>query len=227
MNDYSILKNALGEVFEKELYSFAKEAYSLPDHVFSEKFNKKMDRLIKRRSRSYYKFINTAGKRAACIAAVIIIASLSLLTVRAVRETVYRFLVGIFGDHTEVAVESDMGDHPKTIETEYYLDGLPEGFELVEHSFRELRCFTMFVKGDEFITFEQYTTDQYHYVFDNEHSEYTEIIGENGISYFIRDDIEDDSHSVIWKNEQYIFRLESNIDKNEAIELCKSTKIKE
>ena len=227
MNDYSILKNALGEVFEKELDSFAKEAYSLPDHVFSEKFNKKMDRLIKRRSRSYYKFINTAGKRAACIAAVIIIASLSLLTVRAVRETVYRFLVGIFGDHTEVAVESDMGDHPKTIETEYYLDGLPEGFELVEHSYANRRNFSMFVKGDEFVIFEQHTADQYQFVFDNEHSEYYEVPVDEDIIFFIRYDMKDNSYSVIWENEEYVFKVHSNIDKNEVIELCKSTKIKE
>jgi hypothetical protein len=43
------------------------------DFTFSEKFIKRMNKLIRAQRKSYYKFINTAAKRAAVIFAAIII----------------------------------------------------------------------------------------------------------------------------------------------------------
>ena len=66
-----------------------------------------MDKLIRRRNKPYFNLICTGGRRAACIAAVVIILSASSLSVEAVREAVHDFFMSIFEDHTAVSVNSD------------------------------------------------------------------------------------------------------------------------
>lgn len=67
MNEFTIFQNALGEVFESELNDFFAGIDLEQPHTFSDKFNRRMSKLIKRREKSYYILISTAGRRAACI----------------------------------------------------------------------------------------------------------------------------------------------------------------
>ena len=107
MDNYSILSRAIGEAFEPKLDEFIDSVNFDVNAEFSEKFERKMDKLIRRRNKPYFNLICTGGRRAACIAAVVIILSASSLSVEAVREAVHDFFMSIFEDHTAVSVNSD------------------------------------------------------------------------------------------------------------------------
>lgn len=106
MDNYSILSRAIGEAFEPKLDEFIDSVNFDVNAEFSEKFERKMDKLIRRRNKPYFNLICTGGRRAACIVAAIIILSASSLSVEAVREAVNDFFMSIFGDHTAVSVNN-------------------------------------------------------------------------------------------------------------------------
>lgn len=89
MDNYSILSRAIGEAFEPKLDEFINSVNFDVNAELSKKFERKMDKLIRRRNKPYFNLICTGGRRAACIAAVIIILSASSLSVEAVREVVH------------------------------------------------------------------------------------------------------------------------------------------
>lgn len=66
-------KKAISEALCKEYSELIPEHNS--NHVFSDSFNKKMDKLIKKQRKPYYKLINTAGKRVACFVVLVLIVS--------------------------------------------------------------------------------------------------------------------------------------------------------
>lgn len=135
MDNYSILSRAIGEAFEPKLDEFIDSVNFDVNAEFSEKFERKMDKLIRRRNKPYFNLICTGGRRAACIVAAIIILSASSLSVEAVREAVNDFFMSIFGDHTAVSVNNATEkDYPATIKEEYAISNLPDGFELSDYN---------------------------------------------------------------------------------------------
>ena len=228
MNEYSIFQKALGEVFESELNEFLAGIALDQPHTFSDKFNKKMSKLIKRREKSYYTLISTAVRRVACIILIIVMLSASSLTVKAVRDAVYDFIMRIFGDHTEVIVENDISnDYPKTIEDEYYISELPEGFEMTNEFKLEDKYFAYYTNNQKFIMFNQYTMDRYKIYYDNGHYEFDKYIDNDKIEYLVLYIGVDDSYLYVWNNSSYVFEINSNLDKSTITKICKSTKIKE
>ena len=197
---------------------------NLPDVEpnFSLEFEKKMQKLIKRRSHSYYPLIATAGRRAACIIAAVIIIAAAPLSVKAVRDAVKEFVIKIFSDHQNVAVSTIAENAPETIEEVYTID-VPEGFELEGDYSTEKEIFLRYTNGDAYIEFSQSVLSRFSTDIDNERTT---------IKILIMDDIEyrlynyDNGYEVIWRNTDYIFRISSNLDEENIIKLCKSTKLK-
>ena len=94
--------------------------------------------------------------------------------------------------------------YPKTIEEEYYISELPEGFERVDYSKRDISVSSTYFNNDKYVFFIQYTKEYYEENYDNERAsfgEYTNIQGQD-----------------------YILSIRSNLNKNIILELCKSTK---
>lgn len=225
MNDYSILSKAISEVFESQLDEFMKSIDCDREVEFSEKFERKMSKLIKRRNKPYFKLICTGGRRAACIIIAIIILSASSLSVRAVREAVHDFIIKIFGNHTTVSVSSDSErDYPTTIEEEYEISNLPDGFELADYNRDAGTLFAAYFNGDQYIFFEQFVHDSYSGYYDNEHSEVEYYTDESGQEYLVQNTGQD--YCISWDNGNYILQITSNLNKNDIISLCKSTKLK-
>ena len=125
---------ALKDVIDED-YNADVEAISLNDeHEFSDKHNKKMKKLIIRQSRPYFKLISTAGRRAACVIVATVVLSASALSVEAVRNAVYDFIIKIFSNHSVVTTESGTDDgYPTSIEEKYYISKLPAGFEQTQY----------------------------------------------------------------------------------------------
>jgi len=84
-------------VFEALTPEYEKAVPQEQDHIFSSDFEKKMSRLIKRRSKPYFMMINTAGKRAACfIIGIVVASSLAIVNVEALRNAFVDFFMNIF-----------------------------------------------------------------------------------------------------------------------------------
>lgn len=134
MNENTLFIQALNDVIDED-YNADVESISLNDeHEFSDKHNKKMKKLIKRQSRPYFNLISTAGRRVACVVVAMIVLSASALSVEAVRNAVYDFIIKIFSNHSVVTTESGTDDgYPTSIEEKYYISKLPAGFEQTQY----------------------------------------------------------------------------------------------
>ena len=197
---------------------------NLPDVEpnFSLEFEKKMQKLIKRRSHSYYPLIATAGRRAACIIAAVIIIAAAPLSVKAVRDAVKEFVIKIFSDHQNVAVSTIAENAPETIEEVYTID-VPEGFELTEELVTDGWVNQIYKKEDKYIDLTQVVLSMFHANIDTETTT-MEILIEDGIEYQLYN--YENAYRIIWKYDGYVFSVYSNLNKYEFAELCKSTKLK-
>lgn len=77
-------KNALREGFSKEFSSVPANENDIV-YTFSQHFELKMQRLIKREQKSYWNFINTASKRVAIVFGFVLILTLSMLSIKPIR----------------------------------------------------------------------------------------------------------------------------------------------
>ena len=100
-------KAAFREVISSEFAQIPTDEDSI-DFTFSEKFIKRMDKLIRAQKKSYYKFINTAGKRVAVIFAAIITLFTASLSVKAIREPVVRFIKQVYETFIHYTFEGDI-----------------------------------------------------------------------------------------------------------------------
>lgn len=124
------LKDVSDEDFNEDMNSISLTG----EHEFSDKFNRKMKKLIARQKKQYFRFVSTAGRRAACIILAVVVISASALSVEAVRNAVYDFIIKIFSNHSVVTTESGTDDgYPTSIEEKYYISKLPAGFEQTQY----------------------------------------------------------------------------------------------
>lgn len=227
MESNNLFLQALENVYDDEFenYMSSLERNNSFEHIFSEHHNRKMNKLIKRQRKPYFKLISTAGRRAACIIVAFIVLSASALSVKAIREAFFDFITRFFSDHTVVTVESgtDKG-YPTTIEEEYFISELPDGFVEMDKGITDNSIDIIYFRNDEYVFFTQYTKAKYERNYDNERSEFSEFIDSDGKRYMI---ITNQSEiTYIWDNGKYIFEITSNLDKEYTLKLCKSTKIK-
>lgn len=224
MNDFSILSKALGEVFEPQIDEFMEAVELKSDYIFSDKYRRKINKLIKRREKPYFKLICTTGRRIVCTAAAVIIILASSLSVEAVREAIHDFLMNIFKGHTAVSVSGTIEDYPTVIEEEYEITNLPDGFELVDYYADDKSVLASYINGEKYIFFEQ--TVYYDFIgnFDNSHSELEYYTDEFGQEYLIL--YTGHNYGITFNNGNYIIKITSNLDKNDIVNLCKDTKIK-
>ena len=218
---------ALEETYDDEFENYMsslEERYGC-EHIFGNKHNKEMAKLIKRQRKPYFKLISSTGRRAACIIVAFIVMSASALSVKAIREAFFDFITSIFSDHNVVTTESgtDKG-YPTNIEEEYYISELPDGFEEMDKGKTDNSIDISYFRNDEYVFFTQYTKTAYEQTYDNERSEFNEYMDSDGKQYMV---ITNKSGiTYIWDNGRYIFEVTSNLDKEYVLKLCKSTKLK-
>lgn len=223
MNEFSILSKALGEVFEPQIDEFMQTVELKSDYIFSDKYKRKINKLIKRREKPYFKLICTTSRRIVCTAAAVIIILASSLSVEAVREAIHDFFMNIFKGHTAVSVSGTIEDYPTVIEEEYGIANLPEGFEMVDYYADETSIFIMYENKDKYILFEQTVYYDFMGNFDNNNAEFEYYTDTFGQEYLIQDT--GHNYCVIYNNGMYILQITSNLDKDDIIKLCKDTKI--
>ena len=163
-----------------------------------------MDKLIRAQRKSYYKFINTAAKRAAVIFAAIITLFTASLSVKAIREPVVKFIKQVYETFIHYTFE---GDTVEIITKEYTITQMLDGYEQFDKLTSENTIATTYKnKLGDTIIFTQMTTEySIGYFVDNESGEqYTETV----------DDIEIefkewyDTKTAIWANDGYVFSID-------------------
>lgn len=208
-----------------DVYSDKTEEYlnSLSDdgYEYSKKYNRKIQKIIKTQRRPYGTFMNNTLKYGVCAAASIIVFAASVITVSAFREPLHNFIVNIFSDNLKVTA-SDVGNAPTEITEHYEIGNLPEGFELVfQTSERELAS-TSYRNNDDYIYFGQYTKNSYK---DIDFESYEFYLDENNQEYLISE-FKEGELCVIWDNGDYILHINSNLSREEILEICKSVRVK-
>lgn len=202
--------------------------FTVPDksmfetHVFSERSEKRMLRLIRRQKFFFFPTVHASPRRmAATMLTLIILISAATLTVSAAVEMIEGFLVDEYEDHSDVQLV-DCEGAPETIEEVYEID-VPEGFEIVSRSeVSEFSpwVFTEYRNKDYYIFFSQYTKNRYNGSVNTEGYDMNpfEINGHYG--FFINYNNVD--CNITWNDLEYVFSVDGNIGKSELINIAES-----
>lgn len=218
----------------EEFFSVLREAASeefahIPDedeieYEFSERFNKKMDKLFKKIERNCNYPTVRISKRIITVLAAILIVFAGLMSVSAIREPIVNFVLEFFEEHIDFGFS---GDVSQEIEYEYVFSEIPEEFELTVKNNEGGTVYTEYTNthtGD-IIILTQSITDGDDISVDKEHGTITkEII--DGTEVYIYEHNSDDYFNAIMIKENYSVMLVyyGNIEKEAFIELVKSIK---
>lgn len=136
--------------------------------------------------------------------------------------TVYNDSTQIFAVNTENCLT--------TIEYEYYLSELPDGFEMTKHDSLSFDVYTVYEdkSSGKRISFSQCAKNCFspHYNTEKHDFEEIDVNGHAGLCI----DFSDDKHNrsiVVWDNGDYILEIVGNLSKNELLNLAESAKILE
>ena len=191
------------------------------EHQFSERFERNMQKLIRRRNKPYYRFINTLGKRAAVIViAFLTISFTTVVSIEALRTPFLDFIMSIFSDHSEVRTFDEVGDYPEKIESYYEITYDLSDYSITKRFDDDSGHTIHYQSGETVIYFSQSVVKGFRHNYNTEDTE-IELININGIeamSYL-------DNHNyntLIWNNGEYIIQIGSNTGKDVLIEIAKS-----
>lgn len=196
-------KAAFREVVSSEFAHIPTDESSI-DFTFSEKFIKRMDKLIKSQRKPYWNFISTVSRRAAVIIVAIITLVTAAFSVKAIREPIIKFIKQVYESFTHYSFD---GDTVEIITKEYTITQMLDGYEQFDKLTSENTIATTYKnKLGDTIIFTQMTTEySIGYFVDNESGEqYTETV----------DDIEIefkewyDTKTAIWANDGYVFSID-------------------
>lgn len=196
-------KAAFREVVSSEFAQIPTDEDSI-DFTFSEKFIKRMDKLIKSQRKPYWNFISTVSRRAAVIIVAIITLVTAAFSVKAIREPIIKFIKQVYESFTHYSFD---GDTVEIITKEYTITQMLDGYEQFDKLTSENTIATTYKnKLGDTIIFTQMTTEySIGYFVDNESGEqYTETV----------DDIEIefkewyDTKTAIWANDGYVFSID-------------------
>lgn len=226
MEQYSILAKALDEVVSQDINDYLATVDFSIKHEFSAKYKRRMAKLIKRREKPYYKLICTTGRRVACIAVAVVLVLCFAMSFESVRAAVKQFFTRVFSDHIVMEVDPEVAeDYPDTIEEVYEITELPDGFVLVDSGVYSTCVYADYVFEDYYVDFLQETYGRFHALADNQNLESETYIGENNRKYYIQYH-ESGELRIVWIYDGYIFSVDSNLDKEAVLYLCKSIKMK-
>lgn len=192
------------------------------EHTFSPQFEKKMQKLIKRRKKPYYSMVNTALKRAAVIVlAVFITAFTAVMSVDALRKPFISFITSPFRSCSNVKSEPQSSTvYPATIKEKYRITGGIDGFETVYCDETAQRISIDHTNGSKSVMFEQWVVEAFDKNVNTEDCE-TERVEINGCEAMGWSDNKGYYH-LIWNNGEYVFCITSNVGKDELITMAKS-----
>ena len=116
VTDTATFDAALRAAFEQYTAALPVET-DVPPFPFSDLFEAKMQRLIRRERRPWYVLVNTVGKQVAAILLAILVGlTATTLGVEALRKPVFDFFIELFGTHAVVSFPADGDTDPASTE---------------------------------------------------------------------------------------------------------------
>ena len=199
------------EVFEVFRYYASKEFEDIPENEseidceFSDEFNKKMEKLLKRVSYDRTHIVSWARRKVVMVAATIILVFVGMMSVGAIREPVVEFVYNIYEEFMEIFFE---GDTKNKITYRFSLSEIPEGFVetqiMSEDSINVVRYENK--QNGNIIELAQCITENISVSLDNKHG-HIKILDINGekVNVYIND--YGDSYYAFWCKESYCITL--------------------
>ena len=169
---------------------------------FSSKFINKMNKLIISQKKTFWKYVNTAKKRVVIVVVALILLFMAGLGNEEIRASMLQWCKEIYEEYTHYFFE---GETTKEITYKYQLMMVPEGFELVqEMDEKECRIITYQNENGERIIFEQWATEGYDYIMDNERLKWSSVtIDGKNIELFV----DSSDMGAMWTEDGYFFFL--------------------
>lgn len=193
----------------------------MPDHIFSERFEKKMKYIIRHKSTG--KVIRIPrGKFIKYIVVAILCAAITACSIEPLREFFKKFFIEIFDTHTLVQ-SNDYADTPESITEIYEITNIPQGFELTyktQISDISFYVTTEYRKMNEYVTFTQYVKSEYTVNVNTENYPMEYISINNSDGYII--EFDNNECYITWDNGDYVFSICGNITKEQLIEISSS-----
>ncbi len=192
------------------------------DCTFSKKFERKMDKLIRTEKKIYWRFVNTAYKKAIIAAVVITLLLTGALSVSAVRKSIVNFITEIYETFVSFAID---GEGTNEILYEYKFSSIPEGFTETNVLNTPAGIAHEYTNDiGEKIELTQGVTDGFALSIDNEHGTHSEITVKD-IKVYVYVHESEQFTSAQWLTEDgYAMTLnyEGNIDMDTMIALIES-----
>lgn len=164
------LKKAFREAASYEFRDVPRDD-SLIQHEFSPEFERKIEKLIRKEKTFFWHFVNTASKRVAVIAVVLVMLFTTACSVEAIREPIVRFLIEVYESFTEYTFEGEKSD---TITKEYKMSIIPEGFTQTNYTEDDTGITTTYENDQgDMIRFAQLVTNDTNLSIDAEKGETT------------------------------------------------------
>lgn len=220
-----ILKQAFDE-YSKRYVAALPTDEELTDLTLSDKFERKMQRLIKAEKRKLYYLYNTVAKRVACIVLAIIISFTTVtFSVDALREPFVKFVVEVYEKFTSLFFEKDT--EIQSSEEEFVFvpiepSYIPDGYVLEhkEQTFSNLLCIYSDGNGNK-IHYRQRAYLNITMNIDTETTHHENILINNNEAVYYE---KYNTSNIIFNNGEYIFVISSQLTKEEIIKIAESIK---
>lgn len=156
--------------------------------TLSPAFHARMERLLSRRKRGYYRLFGTVGRRVASFLIALLIAATTVtFSVKALREKVMAFFAEAFEKYTQVTFADDVWDASREGFEPRKPTYLPEGYALVEEGCcTDTSHFALYAGGDgQYVEIYQ-TSNRGHTTVDTEGVPYEEVCVRGEVGMVIR-----------------------------------------
>ena len=133
----------------------------------------------------------------------------------------------VYDDNTQLFVVN-LDNCPQTIEYQYALADIPEGFKLIETIPSSTNVYTLYSNEltGQVITLNQWVKSHFSLHYNTEENTFEEIRTNDTMGLFIDFSHNDKKNStIIWDNEDYIIEISADLDKNHAMNLLNITKL--
>lgn len=221
MTDKELFLRSFSKADELEMAKYlVKDSFS---HVFSVGFEKKMNRLISKHNRISLRTRRKISKSllAAVIALIVLFAG--LMSVSASRQKIVEFIESISKRETTIVLKDFEADAPETIETEYTLGTIPDGFTINQYDKEDVSVFIVWTnqKGESIVFSQDVVYGAF--IMDNEHDyEKFEMYGYPAYIYG-----DETGYAISWSDGSYHFSIVAPKDyKDDLINMAKNIKQK-
>lgn len=194
------------------------------DHVFSDRFNKKMDRLIKlsKKPKVIRKVMMFSHKKIAVASVVIVVASvtsMSMLSVQGNRTRFFDVITQMYKELTTITFDSDdQKNYDKLVPN--VPTYIPDGFKEIDRFVSKAKVRITYENNEGvIIKFIQNYVNDNSAITDTEDIKIEVSLKNGGKSYFIKNK---DYSQLVWSDNVYNYKIVSEIDYEELVKMADS-----